>query len=149
MADQRLSRLDKDIEEIFMIFNVRNSDTIHKGDLTVALRMLGVEVSKEVLRTEILPNYAEFSRLSAAHFKEIYRSQEAASADLENVFVELDRDKSGVISSKSLQLINSDLVAQGLEKTSHTVEEIEKILMEVFSTDHITKERFKNFMDVK
>ena len=146
-------KLDTSIAEIFEIFSVNRKTSIDLQDVTVALRMLGVEVSQEQLRKDVLPEYAEDltedGRLQMREFKQILlklRADGSTQPAVDTLFSSLDKDKPGILTLKSLQAINTELLQKGLEQVEYPPDQIEAMVQGVFSSDHITKSDFQKLL---
>eukprot|EP01060_Flectonema_neradi_P015036 TRINITY_DN21718_c0_g1_i1.p1 TRINITY_DN21718_c0_g1~~TRINITY_DN21718_c0_g1_i1.p1 ORF type:complete len:179 (+),score=36.98 TRINITY_DN21718_c0_g1_i1:39-539(+) len=143
-------KLGVNVADIFEVFNVNDRKSISIHDVTVALRMLGVDVSKDVFRKEILPNYpAKDDRLSAETFKQLFvdlRQNPDHAVNSDAVFSDLDSDQTGVITAKSLQALSNELLEKDLEKNKYSLEELEEMVADAFNSDHITKERLRKII---
>ena len=153
--------LAQNITEIFEIFSVRRRDSIDLADASVALRMLGVEISSERLRREVLPSYAlaitDDQRLSKSDFRQVVlqlRSQPETQPQVDALFQHgggggsggTERDKAGAITLKALHTINEELVRQGLEDTEYNTEQLEAMVQGVCASDRITRESLQSIL---
>eukprot|EP01062_Namystynia_karyoxenos_P055739 TRINITY_DN46795_c0_g1_i1.p2 TRINITY_DN46795_c0_g1~~TRINITY_DN46795_c0_g1_i1.p2 ORF type:complete len:221 (+),score=84.18 TRINITY_DN46795_c0_g1_i1:70-663(+) len=128
----RLSAQQREnVLEVFELFIVklpgaaRRQPTIELGEVTIGLRILGIEMSKEQFRRDVLPRYAErvsngvdfdtFLAMVSDRWTEMERGKE-----VDRSFDILDADGSGVITTKSLKALHADLVRRGLETNSLT-----------------------------
>eukprot|EP01065_Artemidia_motanka_P037099 TRINITY_DN4531_c1_g1_i1.p1 TRINITY_DN4531_c1_g1~~TRINITY_DN4531_c1_g1_i1.p1 ORF type:complete len:190 (+),score=64.15 TRINITY_DN4531_c1_g1_i1:73-642(+) len=134
-AAGRLSQLQRqNVFEVFELFNVKlpNADqnsvpVIELGDVTIGLRVLGIEVSKEAFRKDVLPRHHErikencgvdfetFLAIVNERWSEMDRQRE-----VDRCFDVLDNDRSGVLTAKSLKSLQSELVRKGLEASDTT-----------------------------
>ena len=99
-AEVECNPLGVNITGIFEIFNVNEFTTISVNDVTVALRMLGIDINKDTYRKDILPHYTvKNERLSVEAFKQLYldlKQNPEYHATADCVFSDLDADQTGL-----------------------------------------------------
>ncbi|KAJ9449817.1 hypothetical protein DIPPA_05177 [Diplonema papillatum] len=145
--------LEHSIAEIFTTFTVNSVAAIDVADVTIALRMLGIDIPRDLYRSEILPVFADSvvnGHVGQDTFKRIVlhivANEALLKANTEVAFSLLDIDHQGVLGAKELAEIHSDLVEMGLEDDQFSLESIETMLHTAFATDHVTKDAYASFL---
>jgi|Transcript_79833 Ca2+-binding EF-hand superfamily protein len=131
------------IKEVFELFDIDGSGTFDLKELRVALRVIGIEVSKEDFK-RLLSTFEDTSGIiSMVGFtmvvSDLWGKMDKTS-QIKKEFKVLDTDSSGFITSKSLQAICKDL------NEPAQLTELDSIMNELVGDNQISEEDFVNLM---
>eukprot|EP00755_Sulcionema_specki_P010868 Sspe_Gene.47585::Locus_24345_Transcript_2_3_Confidence_0.400_Length_1288::g.47585::m.47585/K16465/CETN1; centrin-1 len=143
---------DELVREVFELFNVDGRQVMEVSEITVGLRMLGIEIPKDEFRREVLPYYQEHvvnNRVDYETFAAMVADRWATmdkKAEIDRCFNLLDTDHSGVISVKNLQSLHQQLLGQDLESEAYSLDDFGEMLSELTTSEHMTKDDFRRLM---